>query len=94
MKEPKVSISALTFWLLTVIITGFLIGRFLFPNKNKEMQLSNDTLYKLNLRVRILEDSLDNSLWHLKDKTKKLEFIHDSLSNSDSIQKSIDSLNY
>jgi len=85
MKEPKVTISALTFWLLIILIVGFLVGRFLFPNKKNEIKVGNDTLYELNLRVRVLEDSLDNSLWHLNDKVRKIEFIYDSLIITDSI---------
>lgn len=85
MKEPKVSISALTFWLLVILIVGFLVGRFVFPKRKNEIQVGNDTLYELNLRVRILEDSLDNSLWHLKDKIRKIEYIYDSLLIKDSI---------
>lgn len=42
----------------------------MFYSKNKTPCQNGDTLHSLLVRITVLEDSLDNALWHFNDLKK------------------------
>ncbi|MBN1149889.1 hypothetical protein JXA84_01565 [candidate division WOR-3 bacterium] len=54
---------------MAAFVVGLFSGKFMLQ-KNKLPDETNDTIHSLLLRITVLEDSLDNSLWHLNDISK------------------------
>ncbi len=69
-KEPAVSIAFLFLACAAAFTGGFFSGRFFFAKKNVSVE-ERDNVRSMRIRITILEDSLDNALWHLNDLKKK-----------------------
>ncbi|MBN1620786.1 hypothetical protein JW890_08680 [candidate division WOR-3 bacterium] len=69
-KEPTVSIAFLFIACAAAFTGGFFLGRIFFAKKNVSVE-NRDTIQSMLIRITILEDSLDNALWHLNDLKNK-----------------------
>ncbi|MBN2363769.1 hypothetical protein JXL83_06535 [candidate division WOR-3 bacterium] len=63
------SITILFIICAAALIFGFFSGK-IFYSKNKTPEQYGDTLHSLLVRITVLEDSLDNTLWHFNNLKK------------------------
>ncbi len=69
-RKTGITVFTLSFWVITCLIAGMIIGRYVFPKKTKS-PVSSDTINQLKLRIMSLEDSLDCINWHYNDINKR-----------------------
>jgi len=77
-RKTGITVFTLTFWVMICFIVGLIIGRFVFPKKNKP-PFSVDTINQLKLRIMSLEDSLDCVSWHYNDINKRFNDLENNL---------------